>query len=466
MNLNYGLKLEQSQKLMMTPELRQAIAILQLSAMELSDVITEAILENPVLEIAEKEGDSPEPLEQSDQPEEPKDQEPLDDYLNWADYVNNGMEKKAEHVVADDKPSFEVFVKNNVSLHEHLELQLHIAVRTDQAKKIGNYLIGCIDDNGYLQGTIPEACSSLWVSEQEVLDVLMLIQTFDPVGVGARDLQECLTLQLMQRDMDQPLVHLIITHYLPDVAAGKYKRIAEKLSCKPHEVQEAVDLIRTLDPKPGRAFGKEQSTYITPDITVERVHGKYVVRVNESNIPALTINPYYRQVALEADQESKKFIEGRLSSAVWLMKSIEQRRQTLHHVMEAIIELQPDFFEQGAKCLRPLIMKQVAEKIEVHESTVSRAIANKYVDTPHGLVSMRSFFATAVHNSTGGQDVATTKVKQKIKELIAGENSSDPLSDQGLADILSEHDMKISRRTVAKYREELGIVSSAKRKRY
>jgi len=462
MNLGYGLKLELNQKLMMTPELRQAIAILQLSALELSDMIEQEMMENPVLEIAEKEVDDPEvDLE----PQKEKAQ--LDDYLNWDDYFNQGIDKKSEYMVVDDeKTTVEKFIKNNVSLHEHLEFQLHLAVRDEATKVIGHYLIGCIDENGYLCGTLSEAADTLGTKEEVVLEVLSLIQTFDPLGVGARDLKECLLLQCEQKGNYSTLVKDIISHYLPDVAAGKYKAIAEKLACKPQEIQQAVDIIRTFDPKPGRAFGNEQCSYIVADMTVERVNGKYVIIVNDTIIPKLTINPYYRRVAMDADSESKKFIEGRLNSAVWLIKSIEQRRRTLYNVMEAIIELQQDFFDKGAKFLRPLVMKKVAEKIEVHESTVSRAIANKYVDTPHGLVSLRSFFTTAVHNSEGGQDVSATKVKQKIKELIAGEDSSDPFSDQALSEILCEHDMKISRRTVAKYREEQGIASSAKRKRY
>ncbi len=461
MNLGYSLKLELNQKLMMTPELRQAIAILQLSALELSDMIEQEIIENPVLEIAEKDGDDPEvDLE----PQRKKEQ--LDDYFNWEDYFNQGIDKKSEYMVADEKPVVERFVKNNVSLHEHLEFQLHLAVRDEATKLIGHYLIGCIDENGYLCGTLSEAADRLGSSENMVLEVLTLIQTFDPIGVGARDLKECLLLQCQQKGTYTTLVKEIISHHLPDVAAGKYKAIAENLACRPQEIQQAVDIIRTLDPKPGRAFGNEQCNYIVADMTVERVNGKYVITINDTSVPKLTINPYYRRVAIDADSESKKFIEGRLNSAVWLIKSIEQRRRTLYNVMEAIIELQQDFFDKGAKYLRPLVMKKVAEKIEVHESTVSRAIANKYVDTPHGLVSLRSFFSTAVHNSEGGQDVSAMKVKQKIKELIAGEDSSDPFSDQALSEILCEHGMKISRRTVAKYREEQGIASSAKRKRY
>lgn len=466
MKLDHSLNLELNQKLVMTPELRQAIAILQLSALELSDVIAEEILENPILEIADKDGDDPDPSEQPDQIEQPRDQDQLDDYFNWIEYVNNGMESKAEYLSAEDKRPFEVHVKNNVSLHEHLELQLHLAVRNESAKRIGHYLIGCIDDNGYLCSTVDEAAMMLGVAAEAITEVLQLIQTFDPFGVGARNLQECLMLQLELKGIDDPFVQTIIKEYLPDVAAGRYRAIADKLACTTSEVQQAVDCIRTLDPKPGRAFGKENSSYITPDITVEKINGSYVIMVNDTNIPKLTINSYYRRMAMDADHESRKFIEGKLNSAIWLMKSIEQRRRTLYNVMEAIISLQGDFFEHGRSCLHPLIMKQVAEQISVHESTVSRAIANKYVDTPHGLVSLRSFFSAAVHNSAGGQDVAASNVKQKIKELITGENSFEPFSDQALADVLCQHGIKISRRTVTKYREELGIASSSKRKRY
>ena len=460
-NLGYGLKLELNQKLMMTPELRQAIAILQLSSLELSDMIEQEIMENPVLEIAEKETDDAE-LE----PASKSEKEQLEDYLNWDDYFNQGIDKKSEYMVVDDeRTTAERFVKSSVSLHEHLEFQLHLAVRDETTKWVGQYLIGCIDENGYLCGTLSEAADALGISESVVADVLALIQTFDPIGVGARDLRECLLLQCQQKGTYNTLVKEIISCHLSEVAAGKYKAIAEKLACMPHEVQQAVDIIRTFDPKPGRAFGDNQCSYIVADLTVERVNGKYVITVNDTTVPKLTINPYYRRIAADADNESKKFIEGRLNSAVWLIKSIEQRRRTLYNVMEAIIELQRDFFDRGAKFLRPLVMKKVAEKIEVHESTVSRAIANKYVNTPHGLVSLRSFFSTAVQSGDGSQ-VSATKVKQKIKELITSEDSSDPFSDQALSEILSKHGMKISRRTVAKYREEQHIASSAKRKRY
>jgi RNA polymerase sigma-54 factor len=457
MQLDYGLKLEIAQRLVMTPQLRQAIAVLQLNSLELTAMIEKELLENPVLEVEEKPATADEG--------EYVEKQPLEEYLDWADYFNDGMDRQ-EHRSSREKVSPDVMARNIVSLHDHLELQLHLSVRKPADTIIGKYIIGCIDDNGYLCGTLDEAAKKLNVSPARVEEMLLFIQTFDPPGVGARNLQECLRLQIQQKGLDDPHIDRIVAEYLTEVAAGRFKLIAEQLKCKPHEVQEAVDIIRTLDPKPGRAFGGGDSGYIVPDVTVERVNGKYVILINDSSVPQLTVNPYYRRVVQEADSELRRFIESRLNSAVWLIKSIEQRRRTLYNVMEALIELQRDFFDQGHRFLRPLTMRQVAERIEMHESTVSRAIANKYANTPHGLVALRSFFITGIQSSGGGEDVAAVQVKQKIKDLIAAEDQNRPFSDQDIAERLSGQGIRVSRRTVAKYREEMGILASSKRKRY
>jgi RNA polymerase sigma-54 factor len=461
--MDFGLKLEINQKLVMTPQLRQAIAILQLSSLELADMVEQELLENPVLEVL----DDKEP-EDADRQEAALDEPPQsgeDDYLDWAEYFNSGTDPGYSVSSAGDTPSFEIFVTPIISLHEHLELQLHLMVLDATARRVGNYLIGCIDDSGYLCCTVPEAAQTLAVPEEIVSEVLDIIQTFDPVGVGARDLQECLSVQIRQKDIQNNLVTVIIADYLQDVAAGRYKSIADKLGCTPHEVQEAVDIIRTLDPKPGRCFGGSQSGYVVPDIVVERVNDQYVILVNDTSVPRLTVNPYYRQVTKSSDSEARKFVEGRMNAAVWLIKSIEQRRRTLYNVMEAIIELQRGFFDGGPKFLQPLNMKKVAEHVHIHESTVSRAIANKYVDTPHGLFNLRTFFSTGLAGA-GGEDVSATNLKQEIKALVAAENSADPLSDQAIANLFAARGITLSRRTVTKYREELGIAASTKRKRY
>jgi RNA polymerase sigma-54 factor len=458
MRMDYGFKLEMNQKLLMTPQLRQAIAILQLSSMELSTMIEEAIMENPVLE-ADYNTDTDEPVAETSSEE-------TAEYLDWADYINDGAAAEHHERQVKEKLSLELFTKAVTSLHEHLEMQLQFAVIDDAAVKIGKYLIGCIDDNGYLSGTTEEAANVLSIPEAKVIEVLELIHTFDPAGVGARSLSECLKLQLEERDIQDDLTQTIIEKYLDEVAQGKIKHIAETLGSTLSEVQQALDIIRGLDPKPGLVFSPNQATYIIPDITIERVNGQYVIIINDNNVPRLSVSPYYHKVAKEGENnEARKFVEGRLSAAVWLIRSIEQRRRTLYNVTEAIIDLQRDFFDIGPKELRPLTMKKVADRLGIHESTVSRAIANKYAATPHGLVALRTFFSSSVQNAAG-EDIAATTIKREIKELVAGENTLKPYSDQAISDILAKKGTTISRRTVTKYREELGIASSAKRKRY
>jgi RNA polymerase sigma-54 factor len=455
--MDYGLKLEMTHKLVMTPQLRQAIAILQLSSLELSEVVEKELLENPVLEIEDKE-----PGEFEEQQKEPVDS--AMEYMDWAEYFNDGRDIGYASSDHQERQNFEAFTPTVVSLEEHLEFQLFLAVLDTGARTVGKYLIGCIDENGYLCCSTEEAAERLNVPVPLVNHVLAVIQTFEPAGVGARDLRECLLIQVRQRNMEDPLVLAVIDRYLDDLGAGKYKSIAEKLGVTAHDIQQAVDHIRTLDPKPGRAFGRSDLTYILPEVVVERVNGNYVITVNDTDVPRLTINPCYRRLA-DVDNEARKYIESRLNSAVWLIRSIEQRRRTLYNVVAALVDLQRDFFDYGPKHIRPLTMKKLADQVGIHESTVSRAIANKYVDTPHGLFGLRTFFSAGI-TAAGGEDVAATKVKGEIRELIAGEDAKHPLSDQALTDILNKQGIAVSRRTVAKYREEIGIPASSKRKRY
>ena len=480
MQMDYGLRLETTQKLIMTPQLRQAIAILQLSSMELVSMVETELLENPVLEAeaaaaADPETDaSPEKLKDDPEPAadvRPDAEKDGDRYAEWADYFDGtpGAVKSPRN--PDNNSRNELYCEKTVSLQEHLEMQLHFSALNPLQQRVGAYLIGCIDDNGYLRCTLAEAAEALSVSESVAADVLQVIQSYDPLGVGARDLRECLQIQLRQLSQERPefsteLVRVIVDQHLEMVAGGRYKVLAEQLRCTPLAVQQAVDLIRTLDPKPGCSFGGSgQMSYIIPDITVEKIHSGYQIIINENNIPHLYINPYYRQIIRDADSEARKFVEGKINSAVWLIKSIDQRRRTLYNVMEAIVDLQRDFFDRGPRALRPLTMKKVADRIGVHESTVSRAVANKYAITPHGLLSLHAFFSASIQGR-GGEEVAAATVKGALKELVAAENATAPLSDQALTDILNRRGMAVSRRTVAKYREELGIASSSRRRRY
>lgn len=469
MHLDYGLKLETTQKLIMTPQLRQAIAILQLPATELAALVEKELLENPVLEpIVEEHGEGSAP--EAEVPVREYDTQPEAD--GWMEYLLNGTETTAAMHSGSSETAQrrEIADTDAVLLQDYLEMQLHFSVSDTTHLMIGKYLIGCIDDNGYLCGTTAEAALHLGVEETAVIEVLQLIQTFDPLGVGARNLQECLLIQLeykaLEFDSDKiDLAVAVIKEHLDQVAAGRYKQIADKQRCTLQEVQQAVDIIRTLDPKPGRAFGGGQAAYIIPDVTVERVNNGYSIHINDNHVPQLAINPYYREVVREADSDARKYVEGRINAAVWLIKSIEQRRRTLYNVTEAIIILQNEFFEYGPKFIRPLTMKKVAEHVGVHESTVSRATANKYIATPHGVFGMHSFFTSGVQGA-GGEDISASRVKQEIKELIAAEDPSRPLSDQALCDALNRKGIMLSRRTIAKYREELGIASSSKRKRH
>lgn len=469
MQLDYGLKLETTQKLIMTPQLRQAIAILQLPATELAELVEKELLENPVLE-TDNDGNKDEPTIESEPVTRDYDNQPEAD--GWIEYLLNGAQTApgSGTGISETNQRREIADVEALSLQDYLEMQLHFAVFKAGYLAVGRYLIGCIDDNGYLCGTLSEVAAQLGADEIVVGDVLQIIQTFDPVGVGARSLQECLLIQLEQKILDYKseefdLAVAIINEHLDQVASGRFKQIADKQHCTVHEVQQAVDIIRTLNPKPGRTFGGGQPGYIVPDVTVERINNGYAININDNYVPQLAINPYYRQIVRDADSDARKYVESRINAAVWLIKSIEQRRRTLYNVTEAIISLQQAFFDHGSKFLRPLTMKKVAEQVGVHESTVSRATANKYIATPHGVFGMHTFFTSGVQ-SADGQDVSASRVKQEIKELVAAEDQTQPLSDQALCDILNGKGIMVSRRTVAKYREELGIAASSKRKRH
>ncbi|HYF90977.1 MAG TPA: RNA polymerase factor sigma-54 [Symbiobacteriaceae bacterium] len=452
MRLGFGLQMQQTQKLVMTPELRQAIAVLQLPVTELTDFIEQELLENPCLEA--------EPKEEAEEAAAPPETRQLLDYLG-SDYGNGGAADN------DEEMGFEAFTATVPTLQEHLMAQLYMAGLDGCGRRIGEFLIDSLNDHGYLTISTAEAAEKLGVSEDRVERVLLLIQGFDPPGVGARTLRECLLLQWATVDDGNPLVPVLIENHLDDLGEGRITRIAEELGVTPPEVQGAADMIRTLDPKPGRRFGSPNETrYVVPDAAIERVGRDYVVLVNESPIPKLLVSNHYRQMLSgQVDSDARKFVEQKIHAALWLIKAIEQRRMTLYKVVETIVKFQRDFFDRGIRYLRPLTLRDVADVIGVHESTVSRATAGKYVQTPLGTFELKFFFTSGVDNARG-EGVAAESVKRMIADLIAKEDSSDPLSDQALTDTLNKQGVNISRRTVAKYREEMGVPSSSKRKRY
>lgn len=453
MRLGFGLQMQQTQKLIMTPELRQAIAVLQLPVTEMTDFIEQELLENPCLEAEPKE--EPEEIGERTKARE------LVEYL--------GSDSGGGGSVSDDDEDqgFEAYTTVAPTLQEYLTGQLLLSPISPEERRIGEFLIGNLDDHGYLAVTVPEVADQLGVSEEQVERALQVVQGFDPPGVGARSLKECLALQWATVDDGNPLVPQLIESYLGELGDGRIVRIAEELGVTPAEVQEAADLIRTLDPKPGRRFGQPNETrYVVPDVIVERVGQEYVVLVNEGPIPKLLVSNQYRQMLSgQVEQDARKYVEQKIHSALWLIKAIEQRRMTLYKVTEAIIRFQREFLDRGIRFLRPLTLREIAEAIGVHESTVSRTIAGKYVQTPRGTYELKFFFSSGVEGARG-EGVAAESVKKLIADLIAREDTRAPLSDQALADQLQAQGVQISRRTVAKYREEIGVPSSSKRKRY
>ncbi|ASS76503.1 RNA polymerase sigma-54 factor [Tumebacillus algifaecis] len=444
--MGYGLWQEQTQKLIMTPELRQAITVLQFSSLELLDFLESETQHNPMLEVERT--------------------------IDWTELAKelrqNGGSQTAGGSYAPAQEEAQDGIRQGVTLHEHLEKQLRLLPLTGEMLRIGTYLIGNLDSNGYLTLSVEDCAVALAVQKERVLHALQHVQSLEPTGVGARNLGECLRLQLAEMENVPPAIERLIDHYLEEVAQGRITRVAGLLNVSPVEVQRMVDLLKKLDPKPGRMYSTESPSFIIPDVTVERVGSDYVVIVNDKSVPRLRINDFYRNMLTSSDElhkETKDYINSKLSHALWLLKSIEQRRQTIYNVTTAIVELQRAFFEQGVRALKPLTLRQVAEKIGMHESTVSRATTGKYVQTPRGVFELKYFFTSGVQ-TTSGESASAESIKSEIKQLVEAENPRKPLSDQKLTELLQEKGIEIARRTVAKYREEEHIPSSSLRKRY
>ncbi|NLV16250.1 MAG: RNA polymerase factor sigma-54 [Syntrophomonadaceae bacterium] len=467
MRLIPDVHLEQQQKLMITPELRQAIAILQMSSIELSEYLRQELEENPVLELKEDE-DSHESHE-NEEISRAEDNSPLE--VEWWEYLLDssdvGYTGRAQR---DDRTNtFEQNMTVAPTLHEHLLFQLHVSMTSEEEQHIGSFLIGSIDDNGYLRITLEDAAASLDKSVERVAEVLELVQKFEPHGVGARDLSECLLLQLKYTGRLCPEIERIISHYLDDLGRGRLAKIAATLRISVKEVQRMADVIRTLDPKPGRQYaGVNDVRYLVPDVTVEKVNGEYIILVNDGNSPRLMVSQVYRDMLSQPglySAETKQYVDERLNSAYWLIKSIEHRRLTLYNTARCIVDAQTDFLEKGIKYMKPLNLKQIAKKVGVHESTISRVTNNKYIQTPQGVFELKYFFSSGIE-SLSGDSCSSLGIKRMIKEIIAEEDEQSPWSDQHISDTLRNRGYQISRRTVTKYRLELGIESTTKRKRY
>ena len=460
MEMKIGLHMGMQQRLVMTPRLQQALKLLQMPTQELQQVLKQEILQNPLLEEIDDEID-----ENLD--EEAEEEEKDENETDWDEYFENGF--SGGYPEEEDREEFlERVPVAKQSFSDYLISQFRLITDEHEVLKVGEYIIGSLDDSGYLTCPLREIADTFSITEEEAEKVLKIIQTFDPPGVGARDIKECLLIQLEAKQMLDSLAARIIMDHFEEFKQKKYLDISKKLKISLKEIQEQSKIIGTLNPKPGLDIIADDPKYVIPDLIVERVGEKYVVFLNDRNVPRLRISQSYRnelQYNPHITTETKDFIQGRLKNAKWLIQTIEQRRRTMIKVMECIVEEQRDFFDRGGAYLRPLTLQAVASRISMHESTVSRVTTNKYVQTPRGVYVLKYFFSSSL-GTQSGEEVSAKSAKIRIKEIIEKEDPKKPLSDQKIADILKEGGLIIARRTVAKYREQLGILPARHRKQY
>lgn len=473
-----------AQQLVITPQLQQAIKLLQLSRLELQNLVQQELTENPALE-EQTEGDGeaagPEQPEGEPQDAAPEEQveevgskegelkEPND--FDWETYIgiyNSPYPAGQPPPLAEEGPTYENLVTSTESLQDHLLWQLHLSNFTPKECLIGEEIIGNVSDDGYLAASVDEIAVECTVAVDDIVTVLHKIQRFDPPGVAARNLQECLHIQARQYPAgDAALLHAIIDNHMHELERHHYTPIAKKLKVPYERARELVEIIHHMEPKPGRPYAGETAQYIIPDVYVVKLGDQYEIFLNEDGLPKLQISQFYRQ-ALNKESaiksEEREYLHNKLRSALWLIKSIHQRQRTLYKVAQSIVKFQRDFLDRGIAVLRPMILRDVAEDIGMHESTVSRVTTNKYLHTPRGIFELKFFFNSAVQKTEGG-DMAAEAVRSRIEKLIHAEDPRHPLSDQAIAKILQGEQIMIARRTVAKYRENLTIPPSSQRRR-
>lgn len=484
MEMGLRAQLKQTQQLRMTPQLQQAIKLLQLSRLELIDAVQEEMNENPVLEEAQESYDAESVHGQEREVQEKKKDDKLEevqaderdmDKVDWESYLNDynsgSMPTNSyKGLSSSELPGIEQTLSTSESLTDHLMRQLRMLSLSEERETIGTLIIGNLDETGYMRHTTAaDIALDADVEESQVEAVLQLIQAFDPLGVAARSAQECLIIQATERMPDDEIVLAILADHLGDLERKKIKNITRALGVSDKEVIRAARCIATLEPKPGRPFSQETGRYITPDVYIMQDEGELVCSLNNDGLPRLRVSNYYKSMLAKKKEDGEKdevrdYIQEKLRGALWLIRSIEQRHSTIIKVTESIIKFQRDFFDKGVEHLRPLVLKEVAEDIEMHESTISRVTTNKYVHTPRGVFELKYFFNSAI-TKTDGKDLASEAVKAKIRDIISDEDPKKPLSDAKIAKKLAaEQDIDIARRTVAKYRETMGYLSSSKRK--
>ncbi|MDA8164568.1 MAG: RNA polymerase factor sigma-54 [Desulfobacteraceae bacterium] len=474
-----------SQQLVMTPQLQQAIKLLQLSRLELAETIQQEIEQNPMLD--ETPGDyEPEAETAAGEPE----QEPIDlektsevrleenstqtlSEINWEDYANeyesgfstpgasgSGREES-------DLPSRLDILSKKPDLQSHLRWQLSFANLTEEETEIANFIVGNLNRDGFLDVDEEEIGRATGAGPETVARVLALVQDLDPAGIAARNVKESLLLQLEKLGLGGSLAATIVRDHIHFLETKNYAAIAKATGQATDKVLAAVKVIINLDPFPGRVYSDEEPHYIVPDVYVHKLGDEYVILLNDEGLPRLRLNSYYREILKKssaAPEATREYIQDKLKSAVWLIKSIQQRQRTIYRVVESIIKFQRNFFEKGVAHLRPLVLRDVAEDIGMHESTISRVTSSKYVHTPQGTYELKYFFNSAI-SQIGGEDLSSESIKNRLRQIVQAENPEKPLSDKAIAEIFEKEDIQLARRTVAKYREQLGILPSKYRKK-
>ncbi|MBP6608484.1 MAG: RNA polymerase factor sigma-54 [Deltaproteobacteria bacterium] len=493
MSMKMEQSIRQQMSMVMTPQLQMAIKLLQMARTELVEQVQEELKENPLLEDAgdtdaehlrdeptdhiERIGETEQPVaepvakEQSEAGKEvPVDGQPTGE-VDWTTFLENSATASVlpalERPDNDEMPSAGQMLRSSRSLEDHLMEQLRMARLPKEEEVCATFIIGSLNPDGYFtEPPLEDVAAECEITMEQAERALKRVQRFDPWGCGARNLQECLLVQAEMKGLDDEVLVKMLTEHLSDLEKKNWDKIAKKLKVDVEDVYDAAKDIQSLDPRPGREFGTEQPQYITPDVYIHKVGDKYFVAVNDDGMPKLRISRYYLETMKDKENKAARdYVQERLRSAKWLIDSIQQRQRTIVKVTESILKFQRDFFEKGAGCLKPLILRDVANDIGMHESTISRATANKYVHTPQGLFELKYFFNIGINREGGQEDIASESVKGFIKTLVSGENSKDPYSDQKIVALLKQkHQIEIARRTVAKYREQLGILPSGQRK--
>ena len=475
MALELRQQLKLTQQLIMTPQLQMAIKLLQLSRLELMDTIQTELEENPALEEVPEGTPAEQTTEQveaatteSTEVKEVTIDDKIQEDIDWSNYLDEYNTPGRVHHESEDRdtPRFESFIASNESLNDHLLWQFLMTKPDKEEERIASLIIGNLNKDGYLDVSDEEIANMSGSPLEKIEEIISIIQTFDPVGVCARNLSECLLIQAKFLGLDDTIVIDIITNHLSNLEKKNYKAICKTLKKNMDEVVSAINVIKSLEPKPGRQFSDETPQYINPDIYVYKLEDDFVIMLNDDGMPKLRVNSFYKSSisgGKNISGEAEDYIQEKMRSAAWLIKSIHQRQKTIYKVMESILGFQREFFDKGIAYLKPMVLRDVAQDIQMHESTISRVTTNKYAFTPQGIFELKYFFNSSIRRSQGGS-IASASVQEKIRQIIAGEDPKKPYSDDKIAQILKEDQINIARRTVAKYREMLKVLPSNKRK--